>query len=75
MTPARFRSIRETLELTQAELAAVMGYSGQPSISEIERGLKVPGQAARLLEAYLGGWRPTDWPPGRKPAQTKECTP
>lgn len=69
MTPARFRAIRETLELTQAELAEIMGYAGQPSISEIECGARVPGQAARLIKAYLARYRPMDWPPDRKGAE------
>ena len=63
MTPAEIRTARETLGLTQGQLAAVMGVRGPAAISEWERGVKSPdGRSVRLLRAYLDGYRPADWP-------------
>lgn len=63
MTPAEFRNARLRLLLNQTDLAEVMGYGGQPQISFIENATtEVPAQTARLMESYLGGWRPRDWP-------------
>ena len=63
MTPADIRAARETLGLTQAQLAAVMGLRGQGAVSEWERGKRQPdGRSTRLLRAYLDGYRPHDWP-------------
>lgn len=38
MTPPELRTARETLGLTQAELAAALGLSRQASISDMESG-------------------------------------
>ena len=67
MTSDQFSLIRANLGLSQARLAAVMGYKGgQPAISTIENGAgSVPAQAARLLLAYEAGYRPDDWPRAR----------
>jgi transcriptional regulator with XRE-family HTH domain len=64
MTPADFRTARKSLGLTQTELAVVLGYSdGQARVSQIERGEMMPhGSVIRLLQAYLDGYRPGDWP-------------
>ena len=62
MTPADFAAARKRLGLTQAQLAAVMGYGNKARISEIERGERLPPLAKRLLRAYLDGYRPDDWP-------------
>lgn len=63
MTSAEIRTARETLALTQGQLAAVMGLRGPATISEWERGIKNPdGRSVRLLRAYLDGYRPADWP-------------
>lgn len=66
MTPAEFRAARLSLGLTQAQLAAVMGYAAYNRVSpraNIEGGRRRPSQAAiRLLRALLDGWRPSDWP-------------
>lgn len=62
MTPADFAAGRHALGLTQAQLAAVMGYGNKARISEIERGERLPPLAERLLRAYLDGYRPDDWP-------------
>ena len=63
MTPAEISAARATLGLTQAQLSAVMGLRGPATISEWERGREaMGGLSARLLRAYLAGYRPPDWP-------------
>ncbi len=58
MTPTEFKQARQSLGLTQAEMADWLGYGSNMRISEIERGLREPGAAVvLLLEAYLSGWR------------------
>lgn len=63
MEAGEFKEGREKLGLTQGELAVVMGYGDKARVSEIERGVRSPSAAAsRLLQAYLSGYRPEDWP-------------
>lgn len=65
MTPTEFRTIREKLGFTQAELAAFLGYGSPMRISEFERKTNprpVPDLLARLMRAYSEGYRPADWP-------------
>lgn len=58
MTPDEFRAARQSLGLTQAQMAEWLGYGNVMRISEIERGLRDPGPAVLILmEAYLSGWR------------------
>ena len=62
MTPAQFKLARHELGLTAAQTASLMGYGAAPRIYEIEARDSVPPQAARLMQAYLDGYRPGDWP-------------
>ena len=63
LTGEEIAQARESLGLTQEELATVMGYGSKARVSELERGRRQPSPAAsRLLEAYLAGYRPDDWP-------------
>ena len=63
MTPAEIAAARATLGLTQAQLAGVMGLRGSATVSDWERGAKPANpQNIRLLQAYLDGYRPPDWP-------------
>jgi transcriptional regulator with XRE-family HTH domain len=63
MTGDDVKTARLALGLTQAQLAAVMGYSGKSRIAELESGTRRPSAAAiRLLRAYGAGYRPPDWP-------------
>lgn len=65
MTNHEFRAIRQRLGLTQAQLAAVVGYDMALSISTLERATnprQVPELLARLMRAYDAGYRPDDWP-------------
>jgi DNA-binding transcriptional regulator YiaG len=65
MTPEEVRRARYKLGLTQAELAAVMGVRTM-SVSDWERGTRIPSsQSVRLIQAYLSGYRPADWPSRR----------
>jgi DNA-binding transcriptional regulator YiaG len=65
MTPEKVRMARLKLGLTQAELAAVMGIRTM-SVSDWERGIRTPSsQSVRLIQAYLSGYRPADWPSRR----------
>jgi DNA-binding transcriptional regulator YiaG len=63
MTPTELQQARQSLGLTQSQLAPLLGYSNKTRISELERGTREPGAAVvRLLQAYLDGYRPADWP-------------
>lgn len=61
MTPVEFKQARQTLRLTAAELARIMGYGHRSRVFNIESAGVVPPQAARLMRAYLDGYRPCDW--------------
>lgn len=63
MTGQQLREARETLGLTQAQLAAVMGMSRPVTISAAENErAQLGAQSERLVRAYLAGYRPDDWP-------------
>lgn len=65
MTNNEFRVIRQSLGLTQAQLAAVLRYEAPLTISTYERETnprKIPTHVALLMEAYRDGYRPSDWP-------------
>lgn len=64
MTPAEVRAARKLLGLNQSQLAGVMGVR-QATVSDWERGIySADGPAARLLQAYISGYRPHNWPTG-----------
>lgn len=51
MTGDEVRRIRESLALTQAELAAWLGYSSESAICKLETGVnQVSGPVRRLME-------------------------
>lgn len=63
MTPAEVLDARTRLGLTQAEFARILGLQDRSRVSEWEAGRRHPSaQAARLIQAYLDGYRPDDWP-------------
>ena len=63
MTPEQIKQARHTLGLTGEQSARLLGYGGKARISEIEAGARNPSAAVlRLLQAYLDGYRPADWP-------------
>ena len=66
MTPHELREARHTLGLTLEQMARMLGYQGE-DIRQMgyrleigKRTLREPQR--RLLEAYLAGYRPADWP-------------
>jgi DNA-binding transcriptional regulator YiaG len=64
MTPDDIREARQSLGLIAKQLAAVMGVR-VATIYEWESGrLNISAMGARLLRAYLDGYRPDDWPQG-----------
>lgn len=65
MTNHEFRAIRQRLGLTQAELAAVLGYAHVMTVSAYERETnprQIPTHVELLMVAYDEGYRPKDWP-------------
>lgn len=67
MTPEKFKEVRRHLGLSVAELADMIGVSHQHA-----RRMTIPPEKGahravnktveRLLQAYLDGYRPADWP-------------
>jgi len=63
MTPEEFKRLRLYLKLTQSQMATMLGYTAPARVSEIETGRqKPPNAVARLMMAYVSGYRPDDWP-------------
>ena len=63
MKPAEIKRARQTLGLSQSQLAHVLGYGRVQRVSELECGVRNPSAAVRLLlTAYLDGYRPAHWP-------------
>ncbi len=62
MTPTDFKQARQSLGLTQAQTAAMVGRKTR-NVQQWEAGDRAVDQAAALLvAAYLAGYRPADWP-------------
>lgn len=66
MTPKQVARARQRLGLTLEQMAFMLGYEGGQARSQIhhlETGRREirPAQR-RLIEAYLSGYRPEDWP-------------
>jgi len=49
MAPAEIKALRLALGMTQAEMAAKLGYGSWVRVSELERGKRNPGPAVRIL--------------------------
>lgn len=66
MTPAEFQAARQSLGLPDRDLARLIEVSearATQTFSDWSRGVTGIDRAkARLLRAYLGGYRPPDWP-------------
>ena len=61
-TAADFKAGRKLLGLSQTEMAAMCGCTLR-SVQNWEGGeYAVSDHAARLMQAYLDGYRPADWP-------------
>lgn len=66
MTSDQLARARKRLGLTLAQMAQLLGYEGEQAKSQVhhlETGRREirPAQR-RLVEAYLAGYRPHDWP-------------
>ena len=66
MPPSQLSEARRKLGLTLDQMAAMLGYEGEQARSQLhhmETGRREirPAQR-RLVEAYLAGYRPQDWP-------------
>jgi len=66
MTPDQLARARQRLGLTLAQLADLLGYEGtggRSQVHHLETGRRtIRGAQRRLIEAYLAGYRPDDWP-------------
>jgi len=66
MTPSQLAQARACLGLTLEAMATVLGYKGkqrrqmQHDLETGRRTIREPQR--RLVEAYLTGYRPDDWP-------------
>ena len=66
MTPIELSEARRKLGLTLEAMATMLGYQGaqrrqmQHDLETGRRDLRPPQR--RLVEAYLSGYRPQDWP-------------
>ena len=76
MQPDEFKGARERLGLSLSQMADMLGLSvEQVRRMEFPEGASqrrpVMDQTRRLLQAYLDGYRPPDWPTeSRRPAST-----
>ena len=66
MTPSDLARARHRLGLTLDTMASMLGYEG-PHKRQMEHDLEtgrrpVREPQRRLVEAYLSGYRPADWP-------------
>jgi DNA-binding transcriptional regulator YiaG len=66
MTPAEFQQARQLLGLSNAQLARMLGLSparATQTFSDWANDVRTMDESrARLLRAYLDGYRPADWP-------------
>ena len=66
MTPDQLARARKRLGLTLVQMADMLGYEGESGHSQVhhmETGRRtIRGAQRRLVEAYLSGYRPPDWP-------------
>lgn len=66
MTPSQLANARQKLGLTLEQMATMLGYKGvhrrqmQHDLETGRREIREPQR--RLVEAYLAGYRPADWP-------------
>lgn len=66
MTPAQLSKTRRELGLTLEAMATMLGYQGEQRrqmMYDLETGRRaIREPQRRLVEAYLNGYRPADWP-------------
>jgi plasmid maintenance system antidote protein VapI len=63
MTPAEFKAARKSLGLSSSQMATLLGVHPQ-SVRRLEGPATktIPETTGRLVEAFLGGYRPECWP-------------
>lgn len=67
MTPTEIKTARSALKLTQMQLAGMIDTDPQ-SVRRMEQDptastfRKPAPRMVRLIQAYLSGYRPSDWP-------------
>lgn len=68
MTPQEFREARLSMGLTLTQAGQLLGYDGthvRQQVRRMEAGEKpIRPPQARLMRAYMEGYRPEDWPKG-----------
>lgn len=66
MTPSELKQARRSLGLSLSQMARMLGYDGAHGAQQVRRmesgERAIRGAQARLLEAYVDGYRPDDWP-------------
>ena len=66
MTPQQLKQARQALGLSARLFGHMIGYSGPSAarmVYNLEQGDRTIRNAQiRLIEAYLAGYRPPDWP-------------
>ena len=66
MTPQQLARARQRLGLTLEQMAIMLGYGGAQAKSQVhhlETGRRdIRPAQRRLIEAYISGYRPPDWP-------------
>jgi transcriptional regulator with XRE-family HTH domain len=66
VTPDQLHKARRKLGLTLEQMADMLGYEGDSAKSQVhhlETGRRtIRGAQRRLVDAYLSGYRPRDWP-------------
>lgn len=66
MTPEQFQQARHRLGLTLDQMGRMLGYQGEhirQQVHDLETGRRdIREPQRRLMEAYLEGYRPKDWP-------------
>ena len=79
MTPKQFQAARHRLGLTLSEMALMLGYQGEhmrQQAHDLETGRRaIREPQRRLMQAYLSGYRPPDWPCNTKDRRGAEGEP
>ena len=65
MTPQELKKAKVTLGLTLSQMAKMLGYDGKHANLQIRHMIigerTIRSAQARLVQAYLDGYRPKDW--------------
>ena len=77
MTPHEIRAARQFVGLPLSHMAVMLGYKGKYTrqmMHHIETGVKpLREPQRRLLQAYIDGYRPTDWPKDKASVRKSDC--